>query len=251
MIKLYVLEEVIKIWMNEHKATGDADACLTEGGSKEGVSFQKYELRNENGTKKSAFITVYKNGGNVDFYTISFDDQKNEVLSVHLDNVVFWMNGNEDLGDDPVSTSFTNDEIKSLKEMIINAEDVMAKHHKANPKYDEDNKITILQVEFEEHKTTIVFTADNRKFDRSHRLYVGFSKVEGYKEIDYVFKVNKKKIYVGLTGYAYINLPSTTEYTATFHGYFKPDEEDILNTTFGWVVSKDVINQANKEACYT
>jgi hypothetical protein len=71
---------------------------------------------------------------------------------------------------------------------------------------------------------------------------------------NYVFKVIEKRIPIRY-GFIFDTQKATPfqeyVYTAEFHGYYKPTEEEILNATFRWVVSDEVIKQANKEARYT
>ena len=72
---------------------------------------------------------------------------------------------------------------------------------------------------------------------------------------NYVFKVTEKRIPIRY-GFSFATHIQTTPfpefvYTAEFHGYYRPTEEEILNATFRWVVSDEVIKTANKEARYT
>lgn len=85
-------------------------------------------------------------------------------------------------------------------------------------------------------------------------MYVGFDATdEDEREWNYVFKVTEKHILFKHSPWNSDTSISSQEYvyTAEFHGYFRPAEEEILNATFRWVVSDEVIKAANKEAHYT
>ena len=130
---------------------------------------------------------------------------------------------------------------------------------KEHPKFDmdADHNIIITEVIFKEHeRIEIRFVANSRIFNRNNKLYVGFDATdEDGREWNYVFKVTEKHIsirhsYSGNNVFTAIPFHDYA-YTAEFHGYYRPTEEEILNATFRWVVSDEVIKTANKEARYT
>ena len=154
---------------------------------------------------------------------------------------------------------FSNANISKLKNMLINADKTIEDYLKEHPKFDmdEDHSITITEVIFKEpERIEIKFVANNRIFNRNNKLYVGFDSTdEDGREWNYVFKVTEKHIPIRY-GYSFATSIQATPfreyiYNAEFHGYYRPTEEDILNATFRWIVSDEVIKVANKEACHT
>jgi hypothetical protein len=160
-----------------------------------------------------------------------------------------------------LSEKFTGGNISKLRSMIINADKTLEDYLKEHPKFDmdEDHSVSILEVVFKEpERIEIRFVANNRIFNRNNKLYVGFDGTdEDGREWNYVFKVTEKHIPIrhgysfALSGYPIPQPFQEYVYTAEFHGYFRPTEEEILNATFRWVVSDEVIKTANKEARYT
>lgn len=132
----------------------------------------------------------------------------------------------------------------------------MKEHHKYD--MNEDHSISITEVIFKEmDHIEIRFVANNRIFNSKNKLYVGFDSTdEDGREWNYVFKVTEKHIPIRhgysftLSGYPTPQPFQEYVYTAEFHGYYRPTEEEILNATFRWVVSDEVIKAANKEARY-
>lgn len=158
---------------------------------------------------------------------------------------------------DHTSKSFSDGHISKLRSMIINADKILEDYLKEHPKFDmdEDHSINITEVIFKEpERIEIKFIANNRIFNRNNKLYVGFDTTdENDREWNYVFKVTEKRIPIRY-GFIFDTQKATPFqeyiYTAEFRGHFKPTEEEILNATFRWVVSDEIIKQANKEARY-
>lgn len=261
MISFYKLEKIIKIWMESIKTEREVWYKTVGGGREEGYS-QRYDLsppeevRTSNDNPRFVFI-----------YTITDSTIKNakefKICLDSIDNPIFIISDTglswNDIRDN-ISKTFSDGHISKLRSMIINADKTLEDYLKEHPKFDmdEDHSVSILEVIFKEpERIEIRFVANNRIFNRKNKLYVGFDATdEDGREWNYVFKVTEKRIPFR-NGYSFslgaYPMPQPFYeyvYTAEFHGYFRPTEEEILNATFRWVVSDEVIKTANKEARY-
>lgn len=264
MISFDKLERIIKIWMESIKTDREV-WYKTIGGGRDNGYAQTYEL-----SPPTEVRTSDDNARVVIIHTITDSTIKNakeyRICLDSIDNPVFvitksglhWQDNSITFG----SKGFSNANISKLKEMLINADKTLEDYLKENPKFDmdKDHSITITEVVFKEpERIEIKFIANNRIFNRHNKLFVGFDATdEDDREWNYVFKVIEKRIpirYGFSSNTASISIQATPfqeyVYTAEFHGYFRPTEEEILNATFRWVVSDEVIRQANKESCYT
>ena len=264
MISFYKLEQIIKIWMESIKT--DREVWYeTIGGGKDDGYFQTYELspptevRTSDDNARLVFIHTIKDPTikNTKEFRICLDSIDNPVFVI-TDTALSWK---DDIHDN-ISKSFSDGHISKLRNMIINADKTLEDYLKEHPKFDmnEDNRVSILEVIFKEpERIEIRFVANSRIFNRKNKLYVGFDVIDDDDRTwNYVFKVIEKRIpirYGFSSNTASINIQATPfqeyVYTAEFHGYYRPTEEEILNATFRWVVSDEVIKQANKEARYT
>lgn len=256
MISFYKLEKIVKIWMESIKTDKEIWRKTTGGGVDGGYS-QTYEL-------SPSETTPIENVRFVFIHTITDSTIKNtkefRICLDSIDNPVFVIT-NDGLSwktiRDNISKSFSDGNISKLRSMIINADKTLEDYLKEHPKFDMDegHSITITEVIFKEpERIEIKFIANNRIFNRNNKLYVGFDTTdENDREWNYVFKVTEKRIPVRY-GFIFDTQKATPFqeyiYTAEFRGHFKPTEEEILNATFRWIVSDEVIKQANKEARY-
>ncbi len=264
MIPFYKLERIIKIWMESIKEK-DEKWYKTVGFADQKDGFiQEYALsattdRSSDKFKPRAVYTHCIKGMPSDAkqFEICLDNKDNPLLIIS-DDGVHWK---DDIDIYSASEKFYSGHISKLRSMIINADKIIEDYRKEHPKFDmdKDHKIIITEVIFKEpERIEIKFVADNRIFNRNNKLYVGFDGTdEDGREWNYVFKVTEKRIPIW-HGYSSTlsgcSIPQPFQeyvYTATFNGYFRPTEEEILNATFRWVVSDEVIKTANKEACYT
>lgn len=264
MITFYKLEQIIKIWMESIKTDREV-WYKTVGGGREGGYSQRYEL-----SPPAEVRTSNDNARLVYIYTITDSTIKNakefRICLDSIDNPVFVITDTGLSWKDDIhgyiSESFCDGHIDKLKNMIINADKTLEDCLNEHPKFDmdEDHSVSILEVIFKEpERIEIRFAANNRIFNKNNKLYVGFDATdEDGREWNYVFKVTEKHIPIrngysfALSAYYPIAQPfQEYVYTAEFQGYFRPTEEEILNATFRWVVSDEVIKTANKEACYT
>ena len=264
MISFYKLEQIVKIWMESIKTDREVWYKTVGGGRDDGYA-QAYELSPPTGVRTSD-----DNARLVYIYTITDSTIKNakefRICLDSIDNTVFVitdtaLSWKDDIHDN-ISKSFCDGHISKLRSMIINADKTLEDYLKEHAKFDmdEDHSITITEVIFKEpERIEIKFIANNRIFNRNNKLYVGFDSTdEDDREWNYVFKVTEKRIPIRY-GYSSnttsISIQATPfqeyVYTAEFHGYYRPTEEEILNATFRWIVSDEIIKQANKEACYT
>lgn len=264
MISFYGLEQIIKIWMESIKTDKEV-WYKTVGGSKEDGWAQTYELLPPSETHPPAddvrFAFIYA----ITDSTLK-DAKEFKICLDSIDNPVFIITNDglswaKDDMPDNISKKFYRGHISKLRDMIINADKTLEDYLKEHPKFDmdEEHSVSIFEVIFKEpERIEIRFVANNRIFNRNNKLYVGFEATdEDGREWNYVFKVTEKHIPIrhgysfALSGYPIAQPFQEYVYTAEFHGYFRPTEEEILNATFRWVVSDEVIKTANKEACYT
>ena len=264
MISFYKLEQIIKIWMESIKTDREVWYKTIGGGKDDGYA-QAYEL-----SPPTEVRTSDDNARLVYIYTITDSTIKNakefRICLDSIDNPVFVitdtaLSWKDDIHDN-ISKRFSDGHISKLRSMIINADKTLEDYQKEHSKFDmdKDHSISITEVIFKEpERIEIKFVANNRIFNRNNKLYVGFDATDDDdREWNYVFKVIEKHIpirYGFSSNTASINIQATPfqeyVYTAEFHGYFRPTEEEILNATFRWIVSNEVIKQANKEARYT
>jgi len=264
MISFYKLEQIVKIWMESIKTDREV-WYKTVGGGREAGYAQRYEL-----SPPTEVRTSDDNARLVYIYAITDSTIKNakefRICLDSIDNTVFVitdtaLSWKDDIHDN-ISKNFSDGHISKLRNMIINADKTLEDYLKEHPKFDmdKDHSITITEVVFKEpERIEIKFVANNRIFNRNNKLFVGFDVTdEDDREWNYVFKVIEKRIpirYGFSSNTSSISIQATPfqeyVYTAEFHGYFRPTEEAILNATFRWVVSDEVIKQANKEAMYT
>jgi hypothetical protein len=190
-------------------------------------------------------------------FKICLDNLNNPVFIITNDGLT-W--AKDDIRDN-ISKKFSDGNISKLRNMIINADETLKDYLKEHPKFDmdEDHSVSIFEVIFKERdRIEIKFVANNRIFNSENKLYVGFDSIDDDGgECNYVFKVTEKRIFIR-RGYSFTlsGFPTPQPfqeyvYTAEFHGYYKPTEEEILNATFRWIVSDEIIKQADKESCYT
>lgn len=264
MISFDKLERIIKIWMESIKTDREVWYKTIGGGRDDGYA-QTYELspptevRTSDDNARIVIIHTITDSTikNAKEYRICLDSIDNPVFVI-TDTALSWK---DDMHDN-ISKSFSDGHISKLRSMIINADKTLEDYLKENPKFDmdKDHSITITEVVFKEpERIEIKFVANNRIFNRNNKLFVGFDATdEDDREWNYVFKVIEKRIpirYGFSSNTASISIQATPfqeyVYTAEFHGYFRPTEEEILNATFRWVVSDEVIRQANKESRYT
>ena len=264
MINFYKLEKLLKIWMESIKEKDEKWYKTTGFADKEDGWMQEYALSTTGDTYSDKFKprTAYIHciGGmpsETQLFNICLDKKDNPVLVISSDGEVLWKC--IDIDTDQLSEKFTGGNISKLRSMIINADKTLEDYLKEHPKFDMDEKhsIIITDIIFKEpERIEIRFVANNRIFNRNNKLYVGFDSTdEDGREWNYVFKVTEKHISVRHS-YSGTNVFTTIPfhdyvYTAEFHGYFRPTEEEILNATFRWVVSDEVIKTANKESRYT
>jgi len=261
MISFYKLEKIIKIWMESIKTDKEVWYKTVGGGVDDGYS-QTYELSPPSETHppiedvRFVFIHTITDSTikNAKEFRICLDSIDNPVFVITKSGlhwkanvITFGING------------FSNGDINKLRSMIIEADKTIEDYLKEHPKFDmdENHSIIITDIIFKEpERIEIRFASNNRIFNRNNKLYVGFDSTdEDGREWNYVFKVTEKHISVRHS-YSGTNVFTTIPfhdyaYTAAFHGYFRPTEEEILNATFRWVISEEIIKQANKEACYT
>lgn len=265
MMNFYKLEKIVKIWMESIKTDKEVWYRSTGFTDKEDGWMQEYLLSTTTDTysdkfkPRIAYIHCIKGmpSSEIERFEICFDKKDNPVLVISSDGEVLWKC--IDIDTDQLSEKFTGGNINKLRSMIIDADKTLEDYLKEHPKFDmdEDHSITITDVIFKEpERIEIRFVANNRIFNRNSKLYVGFDGTdEDGREWNYVFKVTEKHIPIRY-GYSFNTHTQATPfqeyvYTAEFHGYYRPTEEEILNATFRWVVSDEVIKQANKEARYT
>lgn len=262
MISFYKLEQIIKIWMESIKTDKEVWYKTVGGGREDGYS-QTYELspptevRTSDDNARLVYIHTITDSTikNAKRFEICLDKKDNPVLVINPDGEVLWRC--IDIDTDQLSEKFTGGNINKLRDMIINADKTIEDYLKEHPKFDmdEDHSVSIFEVIFKERDhIEIRFVANSRILNRNNKLYVGFDGTDADgREWNYVFKVTEKHIPIR-HGYSLAldgDPIAQPIYTAEFHGYFRPTEEEILNATFRWVVSDEVIKVANKEARYT
>lgn len=262
MISFYKLERIIKIWMESIKTDKEVWYKTVGGPNVNGYS-QTYELSPPSEThppiEDVRFVFIYaitdSTIKNVKEFKICLDNINNPVFIISNDGL-HWADNVETFG----SNGFCAGHISKLRNMIINADETLKDYLKEHPKFDmdEDHNVSIFEVIFKERdRIEIRFVADNRIFNSENELYVGFDSVDDDGECNYVFKVTEKRIFIRhgysftLSGFPTPQPFQEYVYTAEFHGYYKPTEEEILNATFRWIVSDEIIKQAHKESCYT
>ncbi len=262
MISFYKLERIIKIWMESIKTDKEVWYKTVGGPVEKGYS-QTYELSppaTHPSIENVRFVFIYAITNstikNVKEFRICLDNINNPVFIItsHVFTVI-----KNDKGEN-ISKKFSDAHINKLKNMIINADKTLEDYLKEHPKFDmdEDHNVSIFEVVFKERdRIEIKFVANNRIFNSENELYVGFDSVDDDGECNYVFKVTEKRIPIrhgysfALSGFPTPQPFQEYVYTAEFHGYYKPTEEEILNATFRWIVSDEIIKQAHKESCYT
>ena len=259
MISFYKLEQIIKIWMESIKTDKEVWYKTVGGGREDGYA-QTYELspptevRTSNDNARLVYIhtitdSTIKNAKEFRIYLDSIDNP----IFVITKSGLHWQDNAVTVG----IKGFSNSNISKLRNMIIKADETLEDYLKKHPKFDmdENHSVSILEVVFKEpERIEIRFFANNRIFNRNNKLYVGFDSTdEDGREWNYVFKVTEKRIPFRHSSWNLATSISSEEYvyTAEFHGYYRPTEEEILNATFRWIVSDEVIKQANKEARYT
>ena len=265
MISFYKLEQIIKIWMESIKEKDEKWYKTVGFSDKEDGWIQEYVLSTTEDTCSDKFKprTVYIHcikgmpNSETERFEICLDNKTNQVFVVYANGEVLWKCDIHGY----ISESFCDGYIDKLKNMLINADKTLEDCRKEHPKFDmdEDHSITITEVIFKEtDRIEIKFVANNRIFNRNNKLYVGFDSTDGDgREWNYVFKVTEKHIPIrygySFDTHSHDSLATPFQeyvYTAEFHGYYKPTEEEILNATFRWIVSDEVIKVANKESCY-
>lgn len=261
------LKKLITIWLNE--VINDKVIIWQVGSGKSGENhfYQTYDISSDDdswrGKRARLYINTYEDiNNNVTFFTIGFDGEIGETkcdnhgkLTVYPNGETEWLSGSKP-GDTVISYKhFSNEDIIKLKHMIDNADKTISDYLEKHPKFDMDEKhiARITGVTFKKHDTLeIKFIANNQIFDSKNKLYIGFE----IEEKDYVFEVTEKHISIS-NPFSFkfdkvmINPFYEYEYVATFIGDVRPSEEEILNATFRWVVSNDIIKKANRDACYS
>lgn len=265
------LKTLITIWLNE-VINGKVKIWQVGSGKIENRFYLTYNITSDDDSWRGKHASLYINthediNKNVTFFTIGFDGEKGEtecdnyeVITVYPNGEAEWLGGSKP-GNTVISYKhFSNEDIIKLKHMIDNADEILQDWLEKHPKFDMDeaHAICITEVIFKERDNIeIRFVANNRIFNSENKLYIGFETVdENYNERNYVFKVTEKHIPIRYPwGLRYDKHTATPfqeyAYVATFHGYVRPTEEEIFNATFRWVVSKDVIKTANREAGLT
>jgi hypothetical protein len=262
MISFYKLEQIIKIWMESIKEKDEKWYKTVGFADKEEGWIQEYALS----TTEDRFSDKYKPRtvythcikgmpSDAKQFEICLDNKDNPIFIISNEYGVQWKDNAVTFG----SKGFSNADINKLRSMIIESDKTIEDYLREHPKFDmdENHGIIITDIIFKEpERIEIRFASNNRIFNRNNKLYVGFDSTdEDGREWNYVFKVTEKHISVRHS-YSGTNVFTTIPfkdyaYTAEFHGYFRPTEEEILNATFRWVISEEIIKQANKEACYT
>jgi hypothetical protein len=262
MISFYKLEKIIKIWMESIKEKDEKWYKTVGFADKEEGWIQEYALS----TTEDRFSDKFKPRkvythcikgmpSDAKQFEICLDNKDNPIFVISNENGLQWKDNAVTFG----SKGFSNGDINKLRSMLIDVDKIIEDYLKEHPKFDmdENHGIIITDVIFKAlERIEIRFASNNRIFNRNNKLYVGFDSTdEDGREWNYVFKVTEKHISVRHS-YSGTNVFTTIPfhdyaYTAEFHGYFRPTEEEILNATFRWVISEEIIKQANKEACYT
>jgi hypothetical protein len=267
------LKKIITIWLKEEVVNNEVKINqIGSGGSKEtGKSgenkfYQIYSISSNDdrwyGKCARLYINTYIDiNKKPTYFTIGFDHEDDkmkcdnyEVLIVYPDNETYMT------GKGNISIHFSNYSITKLRHMINNADAIITEWLEKHPKFDMDeaHAIHITNVIFKEcDNIEIRFIANNRIFNSKNKLYVGFEIFdENDDEHNYVFGVTEKHISISNPfsfkfDKAMINPFYEYEYVATFRGYIRPTEEEIINATFRWVVSKEIIKKAYSGALFT
>lgn len=142
--------------------------------------------------------------------------------------------------------AFSRDDMDKLFDMLKDPEKTLDEYYKKHPKFEYDMLMNVdgytMRYRNDRH-TKIKFVATNKVFPKEG-LFIGF---EGRKDDGspryYVFKVVEKS--------RNFNGSDKAFYTAEFHGYFTPTEEELEKASFQWVVNEEIIKTANHEACLT
>ena len=233
----------------------------TFGGHADDGYFQTYELspptevRTSDDNARSVIIHAITKTKDSKEFKICLDSINNPVFIISNDELS-W--AKIDIHNN-ISKKFADGYISKLRSMLINADKTLEDYLKEHPKFDmdEDHSITITEVIFKEpERIEIKFVANNRIFNRNNKLYVGFDVTdEDGREWNYVFKITEKHIPIrygysfGTSSHSSLATPfQEYVYIAEFHGYYRPTEEDILNATFRWIVSDEVIKTSNNES---
>lgn len=140
--------------------------------------------------------------------------------------------------------AFSREDMDTLFEMLKDPDKTLDEYYKKHPKFEYDMLMNVdgytMRCRNDRH-TKIKFVATNKVFPKEG-LFIGF---EGREDDGspryYVFKVVEKS--------RNFNGSDKAFYTAEFHGYFTPTEEEIENASFQWVVNEEIIKTAEHEAC--
>lgn len=178
-------------------------------------------------------------------------DSENLTLSIYIDdeeNVAIVLTGDTlpDLNLECNLDPFGQTSMMELVEMLKHPTKTIEEWHEAHKEYDMDHDIVIdnytMCGDGDTHIEIQFYLRHNIMFKKKDGLYVGFPSKDTSLSHPrhYVFKVKNKNV----------KNHGMVKYTAEFHGYYTPSEKELSNAKFGWVVSKDIIKQANQEARY-
>lgn len=248
MIYEWKIKEVIEIWLKSVLiGSEEVHMCGFRSGDLWVSKYTLEDKRNKEsvprtiGYKRSADSSVY-------LYDIFADDINRVIMSVH-DDAAYIVG---DVLDN--SVGFAKADLNRLTKMLEDPDTAIAIYYREHPKFEEPySKYSSICVEEYEtgsgSKNIILRFRSGSKPLGSNDLYVGFEVAhEANAPKVYVFKVKKKT--VSLRN----DRDNLAEYEATFCGYHAPSEDAVeqaaLYNNFRWVVSDDIIKQAEKEACY-
>lgn len=178
-------------------------------------------------------------------------DSENLVLSIYIDdeeNVAIVLTGDTlpELDLECNLDPFGQADMMELVEMLKHPDKTINEWHEAHEEYDMDYDIVIdnytMCGDGDIHIEIQFYLRHNIMFKNEEGLYVGFpSKASTLTDPKhYVFKVKNKNV----------KNNGMVKYTAEFYGHFAPSEKELSNAKFGWVVSKNIIKQADREARY-
>jgi hypothetical protein len=256
MISFYKIEKIVNIWLECIKIGTEILLGPVSFVYKAGGWLYKYSLvlpkemkQRTNESGRHVYIHAITNT-TLDKSTsikICLDNPDNPVFVI-TDEGVNWANGTTPTD---ISVRFYDDSIGKLKYMLIHADETLNDYRKEHPKFDmdESHMITIYEVIFKEDDIEIKFISNNRLFGQNNKLYIGFETIDNDgRESNYVFKVTMKRIPVrypwSLGKDKHIATPfQEYEYVAKYNGNHLPSEEEIMNATFRWIISDEVINQ--------
>lgn len=178
-------------------------------------------------------------------------DTENLTLSIYIDdeeNVAIVLTGDTtpDLILECNLDPFGQTSMMELVEMLKHPAKTIKEWHDAHKEYDMDDDIVIdnytMCGDGDTHIEIQFLLRRNIMFKKKDGLYVGFPSKDTSltNPRHYVFEVKNKNV----------KNHGMVKYIAEFHGYYAPSEKELSNAKFGWVVSKDIIKQAGREACY-